>query len=98
MSEEKQAADWSSMRERMKEQAADPAKVGKRELWKAIREYCLECSGEQYSEVRRCACDGSCKLFKYRFGKPPAKVKGVDLDGRLLKEEPCEEEVTEHDE
>ncbi len=39
---------------------------------KAIRAYCIECSGGQPSEVRYCTC-WDCQLFPYRFGKKMSK-------------------------
>ena len=37
---------------------------------KAIRAKCLDCSGGQPKEVRRCAVQ-KCPLYVYRFGKRP---------------------------
>lgn len=37
---------------------------------KAIRAKCLDCSGSQPSEVRKCESFG-CSLFPYRMGKNP---------------------------
>jgi len=37
---------------------------------KAIRKYCIECSGGSYKEVELCRLD-DCPLFEYRFGKRP---------------------------
>lgn len=37
---------------------------------KAIREKCLDCSGDQSKEVRNCPIE-SCTLWPYRFGKRP---------------------------
>lgn len=42
---------------------------------KAIRRWCLKCSGFQPSEVRRCEIS-DCPLFFYRFGKNPNR-KGI---------------------
>lgn len=42
---------------------------------KAIRAKCLDCSGFQPSEVRRCEIE-DCPLFPYRFGKNPNR-KGI---------------------
>ncbi len=43
---------------------------------KAIREHCLDCSGDSRPAVIWCPCDGihgsSCPLWPYRFGKRPA--------------------------
>jgi len=40
---------------------------------KAIRAKCLDCSGGQPSEVRRCDIE-DCPLFPYRFGKNPSRA------------------------
>lgn len=37
---------------------------------KAIREKCLDCCGNQYSEVRECHIT-DCPLWQYRMGKNP---------------------------
>jgi hypothetical protein len=37
---------------------------------KAIRAYCLECTGNQPSEVRNCTIK-RCPLYPFRFGKNP---------------------------
>jgi len=42
---------------------------------KAIRTKCLDCSGGQPSEVRRCDIN-DCPLLPYRFGKNPNR-KGI---------------------
>lgn len=42
---------------------------------KAIRKYCLECSGDSWHEVKLCVVD-ECSLFPYRFGKNPSR-KGM---------------------
>jgi len=39
---------------------------------KAIRAKCLDCSGEQPSEVRNCEIS-ECPLYEYRFGKNPKR-------------------------
>ena len=77
--------DWESIREKS---SGSPEKVSKRELWKAIRAKCLgDCVGEgEYAEVRKCEIF-DCPLYKYRFGKPPTKIKGIGLDGRILEPE-----------
>jgi hypothetical protein len=51
----------------------------KREIWKAIREKCLNCSSYSWVEVARCTHDW-CVLYPYRFGKPLAKVTASDLE------------------
>lgn len=37
---------------------------------KAIRAYCLDCTGNQPSEVRNCTIK-RCPLYPFRFGKNP---------------------------
>lgn len=37
---------------------------------KAIRKKCLECSNNQYSEIRYCPIK-ECALYPYRMGKRP---------------------------
>lgn len=49
---------------------------------KAIRAKCLDCSGFQPSEVRRCEIT-ECPLFPYRLGKNPNR-KGIGLKTGLL--------------
>jgi len=55
---------------------------------KAIRAYCLDCSGGNAAEVNRCVIE-RCELYPFRFGKNPfhkrasTKTKqklGVDID------------------
>jgi hypothetical protein len=41
---------------------------------KAIRKFCLECTGS-WVEVRKCE-NSKCSLFPYRFGKNPMR-KGI---------------------
>ena len=41
---------------------------------KAIKQWCFECSGRTYKEVRLCP-NTHCPLYCYRFGKNP-KMKG----------------------
>lgn len=48
-------------------------KPAKQSFSKAIREYCMQCSGESFSEVRNCKID-TCPLWAYRFGKSPASA------------------------
>ena len=47
---------------------------------KAIRAKCLDCSGRQPSEVRRCPIE-DCPLFPYRLGRNP---KRQGIGGRKL--------------
>lgn len=37
---------------------------------RAIRKYCLGCSGESWLEVKLCVIE-DCPLYPYRFGKRP---------------------------
>lgn len=39
-----------------------------RELWKAVRSKCIDCSGNQPKEVKLCTVT-SCDLWPYRMGK-----------------------------
>jgi hypothetical protein len=40
---------------------------------KAIKRYCLDCSGGSKSEVRNCKCV-TCPLHPFRFGKNPNRA------------------------
>ena len=40
---------------------------------KAIRAYCVECSGGNRAEVRLCQLP-NCPLFRFRLGKNPARA------------------------
>lgn len=42
----------------------------KRNPLKAVREFCLDCQGDNRAEVRRCTSVG-CALWVYRFGRNP---------------------------
>lgn len=42
----------------------------KKSMLKIIREKCLDCCVQQYSEVQLCQCT-SCPLWPYRMGKNP---------------------------
>lgn len=52
---------------------------------KAIRAKCLECSGNQPSEVRACLIF-ECALFNYRLGKNPNR-KGIGGSKRPLEQD-----------
>ncbi len=39
---------------------------------KAIRKYCIECSGYQLKEIRDCTCT-ECPLYPYRMGTRPSQ-------------------------
>lgn len=41
---------------------------------KAIRQFCLECSGDSSAEVKRCTSE-KCALYPFRFGKNPYRTK-----------------------
>ncbi len=43
---------------------------------KAIREWCLQCGGGSYTEVRLCPVK-NCPLYCYRMGKRPTQA---DID------------------
>ena len=44
---------------------------------KAIRAYCIECSGGQKKEVKECPI-AKCTLYPYRMGKRPKKDISID--------------------
>ena len=44
---------------------------------KAIRAYCIECSGGMTKEVKLCPVE-KCPLFPYRMGKRPNKDTAID--------------------
>lgn len=49
---------------------------------RAIRAFCIECSGNNKAEVRRCTCE-KCQLFPFRMGHRP-KVNGyIPDDGNI---------------
>lgn len=41
---------------------------------KAIREFCLSCSGDSSAEVKLCTSK-KCPLYAFRFGKNPYRAK-----------------------
>lgn len=45
---------------------------------KAIRLYCLQCSGGAYSEVRDCIIK-DCTLYPFRLGKNPNYKQVIDI-------------------
>ncbi len=53
---------------------------------KAIRAFCIECSGGNAAEARKCTATG-CALWAFRMGSSPFRGKGtprnagVELDG-----------------
>ena len=51
---------------------------------KAIRDHCIDCSGDSYKEVKYCVIH-NCPLYPYRMGKRPTKV---DVDTH---EKSCDE-------
>ncbi|MGA2775652.1 MAG: hypothetical protein ABSE81_06295 [Candidatus Omnitrophota bacterium] len=59
---------------------------------KAIRAKCLDCSGFQPSEVRRCESE-DCPLFPYRLGKNPNRV-GIKKLGYSDEKEPTQLKIT----
>jgi hypothetical protein len=44
---------------------------------KVIRQKCLDCCGDQPSEVRNCQSEGTCALWPYRMGTRPEGKKRV---------------------
>jgi len=42
--------------------------IRKADLWKAIKTYCFQCSGENRKEQEACEMD-TCPLWPYRLGK-----------------------------
>ena len=49
---------------------------------KAIRAHCLDCSGQQPGEVRKCAVE-TCTLYPYRMGHRPT-VAPTHIPGKNL--------------
>jgi hypothetical protein len=43
---------------------------------KAIRAKCMECSNENYAEIKECPIT-DCPLYPFRFGKNPYRTKRV---------------------
>jgi predicted NAD/FAD-binding protein len=54
---------------------------------KAIRQYCIACSGGSRAEVANCEID-DCTLYPYRMGHRPA-VKAENEKPQPLRETPC---------
>lgn len=46
---------------------------------KAIKEFCLECSGGSANEVKQCAVQ-RCPLYAFRNGKNPYRTKRIMSD------------------
>ena len=42
--------------------------IPKKDLWKALRAKCVDCSGHQHKEIRLCTVL-DCELWPYRMGK-----------------------------
>lgn len=51
----------------------------KKNIWKAIRKKCLECSGGYTKEADNCVIK-ACALYPYRMGKPLTTRKRVKKD------------------
>jgi hypothetical protein len=51
---------------------------------RAIRAFCIECSGNNKAEVRRCPCE-KCQLFPFRMGHRPKGCKDIP-DGENIEE------------
>jgi hypothetical protein len=45
---------------------------------RSIRAYCLDCSGDNNAEVRKCVIP-ACPLFRYRMGKTGRKASPAQL-------------------
>lgn len=60
---------------------------------KAIRAKCLDCSGGQPSEVRRCDIE-DCPLLPYRFGKNPNRVGIGNFKASFSEKPPTQEEIS----
>ena len=61
---------------------------------KAIRAKCLDCSGFQPSEVRKCE-DAGCPLFAYRLGKNPSRARIGKNTGQSCVKTPAELTIVE---
>lgn len=61
---------------------------------KAIRAYCLECSGGQPSEVRNCLIV-ECPLYSYRFGKNPKRSGIGNLKASFSQKIQSQEAITD---
>ena len=48
---------------------------------KAIRWFCIECSGDQPKEVKWCS-SRDCALWEFRFGKNPNRAKTLTDEQR----------------
>ena len=49
---------------------------------KAIRAKCMDCSNQQFQEVRLCPCV-KFPLYAYRMGHRPPKDKSIEEDDRI---------------
>lgn len=47
---------------------------GKKSPLRSIKEFCIECSGDSFYEVKRCG-SVNCKLYPFRLGKNPYAPK-----------------------
>ena len=56
----------------------------KTELYRLIRENCVDCCGGSTKEVELCPIK-TCPLFLHRFGKDPAPAKGGKWHGKKIK-------------
>lgn len=60
---------------------------------KAIRKKCLNCSNEQWIEVKRCPIE-ECPLWEYRLGRrPPKCVEGDFSPDDVKNEEIIDEDI-----
>lgn len=55
----------------------------KGEVLKAIREKCLDCSCDSYTEVKECSIR-NCPLYIFRFGKDPKPSRSRQKAGARL--------------
>ena len=60
--------------------------MAKRTPIKAIRAKCLECSNNQFNEVRECQIT-ECPLYEYRMGHRPPKNELSDTDDNSINED-----------
>lgn len=49
---------------------------GPKSLTKAVREFCIECSGGNEAEARKCVAV-TCQLWPFRMGKNVFRSKGI---------------------
>lgn len=57
----------------------------KTDLIRMIKEFCLECSGQDRTEVRLCTVN-KCKLYSVRLGESTPKIEGAPVKVKLAKQ------------